>query len=115
MAAVAWPYNDLGDVEEVSILEPDLSRFVTIFHAEETILEPDFSQFVTILQAEAFILKEDFHVTIWTNTPRTEYFFQYLKVQLYKSMACMHPTHPKNCQKFPQKRDMPSKAMIFTT
>ena len=64
MAAVAWPYNDLGDVEDVSILKPDLSRFVTILQAEASILKPNFSQFVTILQAEAFILKEDFHVTI---------------------------------------------------
>ena len=91
IAAVAWPYNDLGDIDEVSILNPDFSQFFTILQAEASILTPNFSRFVEILQAEPFIPKEDFHVTIWTKVAPAWTLFQYLKVQLFKSMACTPP------------------------
>ena len=48
IAAVAWPYRDLGVIELVSIFSNEVS-----------------SQFLTILfHTELSIVKEDFHVTI---------------------------------------------------
>ena len=96
MAAVAWPYKDLGVIEPVSILKPE---------PEPSIVEPDFvtisqtrfchnfsnqvlSQFlkpgfVTICHdscsRRAVHCQRRFQVTIWTNPPRSEYFFKIWK------------------------------------
>ena len=110
MAAVAWPYKDLGVIEPVSILKPE---------PEPSIVEPDFvtisqtrfchnfsnqvlSQFVTILvHAEPSIVKEDFRSPSELTRPGLNTFSR------------SESTTPQilNCLKFPQKRDLPSGAI----
>ena len=118
MAAVAWPYKDLGVIEPVSILKPE---------PEPSIVEPDFvtisqtdfvpisqtrfchnfsnrilSQFLTILvHAEPSIVKEDFRSPSELTRPGLNTFSR------------SESTTPQilNCLKFPQKRDLPSGAI----
>ena len=83
------------------------------FHFQTRVFH-NFSQFFFFFTQSRPFSDKIFHVTIWTNPPRTEYFFNIWKCNSLRAWPA-DPTPSQNCQNFPHKRDLPFQAMHFTT